>query len=291
MPENEKIGRNVKGALGVDETLVLEKRYWRYYDWLAEQGEDMSLWTQEADICRLGNECFATWERAVSHLLITDERKRFHLELDCPLLISPGGYNVPDNLSISEIRIIERLPNDNELVERKYQNALGVDVSIQIPGKYWRHLDWICEQAGEHLAQEWVTHAEFDRSDPNVTLAEKLKFHLAQHEENIYLDYMGNIDLELPMYISPIGYWERYGQSVIERTYLDSNDNEISIRLYRKFWWHLDRLDSFGEDSRQFVKNIHRVSQMKGEPENFDAALCQALLRDFKSRIAKKYHS
>jgi len=254
MPENEKIGRLVKGALGINETLVLEKRYWRHYDWLADQGEDMSLWAQEADICRLGNECFATWESAVSTLLRTDERKRFYLGLDCPLLINPGGYGIPDDLSVSEIRLIERLPTDNELVERKYQNALGVEVPIQIPGKYWRHLDWICELSGEHMAQEWVTHAEFDRSNPNISLAEKLKFHLGQHEEDFYLDYMGNIDLELPMYISPIGYWGRYGQSMIERTYLDSEDNEISIRLYRNSWRHLDWLDSIGEDAQQFVK-------------------------------------
>jgi len=188
LPENEKIGRKVKGALGVGETLVLESRYWRYYDWLAEQGMDMSLWTQEADICRLGNQCFATWESAVSILLRTDERKRFYLNIDCPLLINPGGYEIPEDLSINEIRIIDRLPTDNTNIERQYKSAIGVDVPVQMPGKFWRHLDWICELGGSHLAQEWVTHADFDQSVPNKTLSEKLIALLSIHEEDYYLN-------------------------------------------------------------------------------------------------------
>jgi hypothetical protein len=286
LPEREKIGRKAKNALGVEETLVLEKRFWRHFDWLNKQGIDMSLWTQEADICSLGKQSFASWDMAVSLLLKKDEQKRYFLGLDCPFSISPDGYRFREETSVSEIQIYERLPADNEIIERKYKSAIGVDVPIEMPGKYWRHLDWVCQYDGEKLAQEWVTYADFDHSTPNRTLSEKLKILLSMQEENYYLDYMGNSELELPLHLCPIGYFSGLTEHRSKRIYLDSDGNPISIELPRSHWNHFDWLDSIDVDGKEFVRQTHAVYKLTQYDQPFAYVMRAALLQDFKERIA-----
>jgi len=51
-PDSEWVGRTVRNAFDVDETLVLQAKHWRHFDWLEQQGSDMEQWVKDADIGR-----------------------------------------------------------------------------------------------------------------------------------------------------------------------------------------------------------------------------------------------
>jgi len=96
---------------------------------------------------------------------------------------------------------------------------------------------------------------------------------------------MGNIDLELPLHICPIGYFSKYEETRSEREYVDSNNTPISIKLFRKHWYHLDWLSSIGEEVDMFIKKTHAAFKLKKDDECFDTAMMNALIKDFKARL------
>ena len=88
---NEEIGRHLTNALGVEEVVVMQGKYWRYFDWLAELGGDMNKWVVDADLDRhrtgktLSDEMMASLKR--------HERKSYFEHGKFPLFISPKGYS------------------------------------------------------------------------------------------------------------------------------------------------------------------------------------------------------
>jgi len=87
---SEEIGRNLVNALGAQETVVMQGKYWRYFDYLTEIGGDMQKWIKAADLDRhrtgnsLADEMMASLKR--------HEKREYFKHGRFPLFISPKGY-------------------------------------------------------------------------------------------------------------------------------------------------------------------------------------------------------
>lgn len=280
LPDAEKVGRMVPNAFAQKQTIILPASHWKHYDFLSAQGIDMALWTREADICRHRNGYRSRWKDALAQMLMIDERRRFFANLECPLFINENAYNEPSTGWPQNIEIFDRLPIDNEIIEHRYESAIGVEIPVHMRGKYWRYLGWLCELGGAQLAQEWVTYADFDRSDPNLSVGEKLEMLLGINEENHYLDYEGDASLELPLLISPIGYLNVRPLNKSTRELEDSTGTLVPLELSEKSWKQYDWLESKGLDVKQFVKDVDKEKRIKERPSSMYVAVTIALQKE-----------
>lgn len=87
-PDYEATGRMLKNAFGMDELIVLHKNYWIYFDWLAEQGQDMTEWVVECDKHR-GATCLG---ESLMEWLYWDECDRHRQGHPVPSDTPPLGY-------------------------------------------------------------------------------------------------------------------------------------------------------------------------------------------------------
>lgn len=285
LPDREKVGRLVPNAFGCDEIVTLSVRHWKHFDWLSAKGINMALWTKEADICRhrIGYRC--DWDSALAQMLQNDENRRHFTNLECPLFIRGEIFTEP-SISVPEnVRITERLATDNEPIEREYQGPIGIDIQISMRGKYWRYLDWLCEIGGDHLAQEWVTFAGFERSNSKVSLGEYLEELLLQHEENMYIDYEGDASLEMPLYICPIGYLNLRPIGMSTRELMDSTGSLVPIRLSAKSWEQHDWLENIGVDMKKFVIETDKNRIETKAPRKLFVELVFAIQREYENRL------
>ena len=283
LPGREKSARNVKDALGMDQPIILEERYWQHFDWLCLQGVDMSLWTREADICRHQSYNSYPWHYTLATMLEIDEKRRSILDPNYSRTIRSEQY-ATDDVDPSQVKLIERLPTDNEPIVRTYKSVIGVDVPVEMHGKYWRHLDWICELGGDHLAQEWVTYADFDRASTNLNLGRTLSLLLAQHEENDYYDQGRKADFECPLFICPMGYIDLRPLNQSRRVLFDCDGKPVSINLAEKFWNYFDWLESIGVDMKKFVRDADEQNRKQKYPPPLKVAIGSALIKDCKTR-------
>lgn len=72
---SELIGRKLKNCFDVEETAILPKFTWRYYDWCVDQCFDMDSWIVSADRARAPQ---LTFSENIQVALWADECKRFH---------------------------------------------------------------------------------------------------------------------------------------------------------------------------------------------------------------------
>ncbi len=88
--DEQYLGRSVKNALGVDETVTLPARHWKHFDWLASHGFDMDKWTAQLD---LGRHEYSGFEISFSAYLemqlVKDEAHRHRKGEPVPLHINP----------------------------------------------------------------------------------------------------------------------------------------------------------------------------------------------------------
>ncbi|WP_208352749.1 hypothetical protein [Pseudaestuariivita rosea] len=90
LESEQKIGRLVKNAFGVDETVTLSRRLWQHFDWLESNGKDMGEWTKKLDIERHSYEGFnITFRGYIEMALVQDEARRHRAGEDVPLFINP----------------------------------------------------------------------------------------------------------------------------------------------------------------------------------------------------------
>jgi len=89
---NEWLGRNLKGALGAEEAVVMQRKYWDLFDYLVEQGGDMDKWVIDADMARHQTRAKNDLSAEMMASLRRFERAQYLKEADIPLFISPRGY-------------------------------------------------------------------------------------------------------------------------------------------------------------------------------------------------------
>lgn len=89
--DEQYIGRKVKNALGVMETVTLPLRHWKHYDWLqTSQGWNMEKWTSELDVDRHSYSGFnITFQGYLEMQLVMDEAHRHRAGEKVPLFINP----------------------------------------------------------------------------------------------------------------------------------------------------------------------------------------------------------
>lgn len=87
---NEEIGRLLTNALGAEETVIMQGKFWRYFDYLSEIGGDMKKWVVAADMDRHRNKI--TLSDEMMNSLKRHERKSYFEHGKFPLFISPKGY-------------------------------------------------------------------------------------------------------------------------------------------------------------------------------------------------------
>lgn len=91
--EDEYVGRGLKNAFGIKETIVMPERHWKYYDWLAEQGSDMEQWVVDADMARHKPDYWLSLSNQIIYSLFHSEKRRYLSGKECPLFIEPNGYD------------------------------------------------------------------------------------------------------------------------------------------------------------------------------------------------------
>jgi hypothetical protein len=155
-PEYELVGRILKDAFDQDQTVVLELRYWKHFDWLEQQGHDMNIWVKNADMDRHRPEYKMSLSRELQVLLDLDEKRRYLSNMTCPLFIKPEGYDEPRQ----KFEIPERLATDNEWFERTLKNFLGMEEIVSMPSKYWRYYDWLISKKAD--LEQFATEADME---------------------------------------------------------------------------------------------------------------------------------
>jgi hypothetical protein len=280
LPETELFGRLVPNAFDVDEIMSMPQRYWNHFDWLSTQGIDMCIWTKEADICRHQIGYRQSWSSALCTMLRLDEKRRYLLGKVCPMEIHPEGYD----RQLKTIGIIDRLKTDNENIERKYKGILGQEITICMPGKYWRYFDWIIQD--EEHAQEYVTDADFYKTPTKQSISEAMMEDLYDQEERSYFEYGANADIALPLFISPVGHLNlRDPRST--RDIEDSKGNIIALEMYDRFWNYLDWLGKQGIDMVQWIKDLDKTRLKEKHPMPLYAAIPVALTAEGERRKAE----
>lgn len=252
----EFVGRSVKNAFGVDETVVLPEGHWKHFDWLTAQGINMDIWVKNADLDRHRPEYKTSFSGELESVLRMDEKRRYLSGIHCPLFISPDGYKG----KIEKYEIPERLETDNDPIQRLLINMLGLEVSVTLFGKYWRYFDWLSEKGD---MEKWVIDADIERRNRDQTLDEEMTRSLREHEKVNHLN-----GVKLPLFITQSGYFDldlrTFAKEGIERDIINSKEETVPIPLPKKYWKYFDWLSKQGVDMDQWVKDAD-VSRYKGQ--------------------------
>lgn len=79
-PEGEvDVAREVLDCDGKTVSVVMPSRYWKYFDWLARQGNDMVKWVQDIDFNRKQGERVYELYCLLMNSLREDEKRRYKL--------------------------------------------------------------------------------------------------------------------------------------------------------------------------------------------------------------------
>lgn len=90
IPEEQKVGRNLKNAFDVEEVVTLKIRHWKHFDWLVSVDMDMEMWVKNLDIERHSHPGFqVSFSGYIEMGLVRDERQRHIDGEDVPLFINP----------------------------------------------------------------------------------------------------------------------------------------------------------------------------------------------------------
>ncbi len=92
LPDDEWVGRQLKNAFDVEETVVMQVKHWKYFDWLAERGSDMEQWVKDADMARHKATYHVSLGDKMVRNLFHSEKRRYLSGKQCPLFISPSGH-------------------------------------------------------------------------------------------------------------------------------------------------------------------------------------------------------
>ena len=188
--KHEWIGRNLKGALGVEETVVMQRKYWEFFDYLIDIGGDMDKWVVDADLVRhqtcnkndLSAEVMASLRRF--------ERAQYLKNANLPLFISPRGYVRP------------AVDKDTPPVsERVVTDSTGQKIKVKLQESYWHFFDWLA--CHEMDMDQWVKDADISRhkGDLVITLQSEIMLNLRKEERQRFFD-----GRPCPLYIRPDGY-------------------------------------------------------------------------------------
>ncbi len=257
-PDYERVGRIVKNAFGEDETVVMERRFWKHFDWLEQQGNDMAVWVKNADFDRHKPEYQNSLRREIMRSLKVDEERRYLSNMTCPMFIEPDGYNAPRQ----KFELPERLATDNEWFDRPLKNMFGLEVTVSMPGKYWRMYDWLIQIGAD--VDRFLCEADMLARKKNISLGEALMngFHLS--EKVNYLKGKNH-----PLFLSGSGYSdrdfrdggrrmdERIEANDVKRKFEDTDGSIIEFGMPRPFWQYFDWLNRNGQDMLKWVRDAN----------------------------------
>lgn len=285
LPEKQDVGRMVPNAFKINEIVTLQPDMWKYFDWLKSTGINMDIWTREADICRHRSGYRCSWRNSLRSMLRNDAKRRILAGLECPSEIFGESLNCEfyKDIKSEGVKIYERLETDNEIIERKYKNMLGVDVKIQMPGKYWRHLDWIVSYIGGD-AQEWVAYADCEKAKLKKPLSEVLMDCLYVHEEKSFFDNGKWADVEFPLFISPIGYIDLRVPPFSKRELIDSKGKTVLVKMPDSYWNYFDWLETQDINLKQWVKDTDIKRLEAKYPREIGSEMIIELQREQKRR-------
>ncbi len=139
---------------GEKQEVTVPKRFWDYFDWLGENGEDNRNIVKAAIIFRAHHKNRLSFDHQFMAQLHWDERSRYLTGKKCPLLITPEGYNHEDYLGSPS-------QGGYNPIGRVLKNAFGIDETAIMNGIYWEYLDWGTEQGFDNEA--WVKHVDEKR--------------------------------------------------------------------------------------------------------------------------------
>jgi hypothetical protein len=156
-------------------------------------------------------------------------------------------------------------PND-EWVGRLVKNSFGIDETVMLMARDWKHFDWL-EDQGLDMVQ-WTMNADIDRHRPEyqMDLAGELQVSLRQDEKRRYL-----AGLECPMFIEPEGYSGAIISEEIPERMLNDNEwferevpnlelQQISIMMQGKHWRYFDWLDERQGNMHKLVSEAEKQS-------------------------------
>jgi len=92
-PDGEWVGRKLTNVFDQDETVVMQAKHWKYFDWLAENGYDMDDWVKKADLARHKDTYTSSLGNELLMELFYHEKKRFLRDRSIKLFITPEGYD------------------------------------------------------------------------------------------------------------------------------------------------------------------------------------------------------
>lgn len=194
LPDAEWVGRFVKNAFGVDESISLPITHWKHFDWLAEIGTDMDQFTMDCDVNRHINQPYRiSFSGYVCKKLVRDEARRHRAGEDVPLFINPDRPLE-----------IEETPFHKEVIVREVVVSTGETVPVPMERGCWKYLDWL----GRHGIDttQFIIDADVTRQEPKwkyYTLKGFLERLLREDEKKRYFS-----DEPSPLFINPDGYDE-----------------------------------------------------------------------------------
>lgn len=188
--DDEWVGRTIKNAFGIDETVVMQVSHWKLLDWLSDQGSNMQQWIVDADMARHHAKYTLSLSQEIIRSLVHAEKKLFFEGKECPLFINPDGYKKPSESKES-----------GTSATRELTDAKGEKVSVTLLDNYWRLFDWL----GRHEMDmdHWVKEKDVTRDKGNMILSlqSEIMLCLRDEERQRFLD-----GRPCPLCISPNGY-------------------------------------------------------------------------------------
>lgn len=192
LEDEQRVGRLLKNAFGVEEVVTLKLKHWKHFDWLADNGKDMDEWVAKLDIERHRHEGFHITLRGYIEMgLVQSERKAYLSGKDVPLFINPEGYLPP-----------EEKPLHKQEMKAKVTDATGDTVMLKLPRGHWQYLEWLGKKGTD--VHQYIIDADNLRQQPkwkNKTLRGVLEILLREDEKRRY-----QTDDPSPLFISPDGY-------------------------------------------------------------------------------------
>lgn len=257
-PDYERVGRILQNAFDQDETVVMERRFWKHFDWLEQQGHDMVVWVKNADFDRHRPEYMHCLASELMASMALDEKRRFLSNVTCPMYIKPEGWDDPRH----KFEIPERLATDNEWFDRPLKNMFGLEVAISMPGKYWRYYDWLASRNAD--LERFAIEADMEAKRIGKTLSQEMMRGLRVFEKDSYLKGENH-----PLFLSGSGYSDRdfrdggrrmmeaVTANDIEREFKDEGGTVLNLGMPKRYWQYFDWLARNGHDMDLWVQTAN----------------------------------
>lgn len=146
----------------------------------------------------------------------------------------------------------------NERIGRRLKNSFGVEETVVLPERHWKHFDWLQTQGVD--MEVWVKNTDIDRYRPEYKM--KLSGEL---EASLFIDekrrYLSGVDC--PLFITPDGYKGKIQKLEIHERLASDNDLmerplqnllgvSTPVKMLGKYWRYFDWLSQRG-DMEQWV--------------------------------------